>query len=155
VKVLEATFASLENTIVKLADAIRDGTRLEPRGVNNLPPSWSFRQGVNQPTVRHERFSGFTFEVGGPDWSWRMTLGYRCDLLSDGNVHIAVGWAFDRLPAGQPNNQLGQPGGWHGTDVAINGGPRAAQIVAELTAEARSKLPDALECFARLVREVS
>ena len=143
----------LWNSILDTASKIQNEIQIEI-GQFDVPESWGYQSHMAGPRIEWQNARGCSFEAGS-ELTWRLGIGQKCQLLSNGNLMIVVGYEFDCFFNGHDANTMDNPQGWMKGGEAMNGTPSCNQLVDDLLAELRQNLPATLEQFSRLIEEAS
>jgi hypothetical protein len=98
---------------------------------------------------------GYCFEAGGEIQSWRLAMGLKWQLFSDGTFALTAEYHFDRLVLGNKSNVSGGPQGWLNRVKQTNGSAAAHKAIGELITELDAHFGEMVDLFARLVTEQS
>lgn len=152
----EASLQKLADVIDEIAASITDLSSLSPEDSwYGVPNYWGYRVHGGGHRINWEDEAGCTFVAGGPVLTWRLGIGAKCQLLSDGNLNVSVGYFYDRLINGNDANASGGPEGWGDGGSATNGAPSCDELIAKLIAGLRANLPNIAEQFAQLVEQAA
>ncbi|MCC6679189.1 MAG: protein kinase, partial [Phycisphaerales bacterium] len=144
----EATIDGVKQTVEGVVKAIETQTGLQPETWYDMPEYWGYDPHLGGPGIKDEDSLGYSFEAGGDVHTWRLGVGVKHQLLSDGTLCLHVGYHLDRLIDGHDANTLDMPRGWEDQGSAPNGTPSAAELAARLTAGLKQNLPDVMNRYA-------
>lgn len=151
----EATVQNIKHAVDTIAREIQDQTGLEPTTWYSGPKYWGSHELTRGPNIELEAFSGYSFEAGGDIRTWRLGIGIKHQLLTDGTIALHVGYHLDRLIGGRTANTFAMPRGWSEKGAAPNGTPSANDLASRLIAGLKQHLPDVLGQYADLVEQAS
>lgn len=134
---------------------IRDATGLDPTEVHEVPLNWGFRQSLGSPRVVSEWEGGAAFEPFSETWNYRLSIGWKCQLLSSNEVVLHVGYFVNRLLYGEVSDTSGVPTPWNELRKVANGMPSSDSAVQELVDGLRRELPAVIEAYSSLLASLS
>jgi hypothetical protein len=152
----ERAMTRMTNAIEEIVALIHRETSLASERWFEVPELWGFHTHLGSARIDWEDKAGIAFEAGGKTFRWRLGLGVKCQLLSDGNLVIHVGYDFNRFLNGRKEiKTMAGPHGWEEQGNAMNGGPSCDELMSRLVSGLQSNLPSTLDKFAQLMRQVS
>jgi len=162
----EADDARNERILATLVDTISDGIRrightveaqsgLKSRPWYDLPKYWGYHLSLGGHSIDSTKGSGLSFEAGGKDWTWRLSVGFKCQLLSNGMVVVHAGYSLDRLFKGRSSNTSGMPPTWDETAEAPNGSAESQELAQRILNGLNEHLASELDQFTRLLENVA
>lgn len=149
----EVAISAINDAVEDIVKAIQQQTGLKAEGWYDLPEVWGVRSYLGGPQITTEGSSGYAFEAGANGRTWRLGIGLKHQLLSDGMLVLHVGYHFDRLVNGHNANTLGMPRGWEHRGQAPNGMPSAAELAARAIAGLKQNMPDVMNRYAELIAQ--
>jgi serine/threonine protein kinase len=150
-----AIVENVRQAIHDVVQAIKVQTGLEPENWYSLPNYWGYHAHLCGPTIEIDDSWGYSFEAGGDVHTWKLSIGLKHQLLSDGTLALHIGYQLDRLIMGSEANTMGMPRGWEDHGLAANGTPSASELADRLIAGLKLNLPEVLNRYAELVEQAS
>lgn len=147
----EATSGNIKQAIDEIVQTIQSQTALEPDYLYDAPKFWGYHSHLGGLRIEAEESSGYSFVAGVGIQSWRLSIGLKHQLLTDGTLVLHAGYHFDRLIHGREANFGGMHRGWNDKGTAPNGTPSANELASRLIAGLKQNLPDVLNQFSSLV----
>ncbi len=144
--------AELEKCVEEIAAEVEEAVGLDSEEWYDHPNYWSHRLALGTSRITDTGGIGRAFTAGGQTWQWRLGIGAQWQLLSDGSVHLAGGYAMDRLFGGQPRNNMGRGTPWHHFGSAPVGAPSCVLLLDAIRSGMRANLASVVQEYASLVR---
>lgn len=147
----EEALSRVRAAVTSIAHSIESATGLHPNPWYDIPQHWGFRTHIGSARVTWNTEDGFSFEAGGSTFKWRLSLGLKGQVLSNGRLFVQVGYQFDHLVNDSVSNELGVLRGWTQHDDAPNGNPSSDVMIENMISFMHNRLPEALKLFAERV----
>ena len=135
----------------EVADNIEDNLALERHHWLDLPSAWAPRQHIGSASVVWSSSYGYSFDTPGDAWTWRVSVGASCHLLSDGTMKLSAGYALDHLFGGNSTREMGGPRPWMSSGTAPTGTPTCIELARRLAQELHDNLAPTMEMFERSI----
>lgn len=139
----------LREAIGSIALTIRDQTGLESIRWYRVPASWGHTEFMGSPSIEWSHQGGFVFAAGPPTNRWHFAIGFRCQLLSNGNMVQSTGYHLDHTYNDHSVTTMDDPELWRDGGESPNGTPSAIALLNRLITGLHDNLSSAVEEFCR------